>query len=183
MYSITQVLIKSSLIFICAAVLLSACNDQEEESEMIEMEVREKGLSTCPENLEPYCPASEPCEIFKVVEAMPRFFSAECENLPNADDDTKEDCAKIEMLAYLDSTIVYPAFARENQIEGVGVVQFIVRDTLGCLEDIRVSREDDYGFGEELVRVVASMPPFVIGRQRGRKVRVLYTLSYEFELD
>ena len=174
---------KTWFVLLFAGLLFSSCNDEDLNLQMMESQERERGPSTCPDVLEPFCPNPGSCEIFKVVEQMPRFFSEECENLINADHDAKEACAEIKMYEYLDSTIIYPAFAKENQIEGLAIVQFIVRDTLGCLEDIWIVREDDFGFGKELQRAVTTMPPFVIGKQRGRNVNLLFTLPYEFKLD
>ena len=183
-YTYHGILRLSFILCFVGMISLSCSKDNNDSEEMeIEPEERERGLSTCPETLEHYCPASGPCSIFKVVEEMPRFFHVECESLVNASIAEKKACAEIKMLAYLDSTIIYPAIAKENQIEGLGIVQFIVRDSIGCLEDIQILREDDFGFGKELQRVVATMPPFVVGRQRGRTVNVLYTLPYNFELD
>lgn len=125
-------------------------------------------------------PAEE--EIFKVVEQMPRFPG--CED--KGTDKEKEDCAKKKMLEYIYKNLKYPAIARENGIEGQVVLQFVV-DKNGSITDTKILRDISGGCGEAAEKVVKSMndmgSKWIPGKQRGRPVKVLYTLPVKFKLE
>ena len=75
-------------------------------------------------------------EVFVVVEEMPRFPG--CEEFKNAK--KRKNCADEAMLKYIYKNLNYPLNARKNGVEGVVVVQFIVRNN-GTLSDIVVARD------------------------------------------
>ncbi len=114
----------------------------------------------------------------KVVEDMPRFPG--CESLLTKAE--KSECATRKLLSFLQENIKYPAFARENEIEGNVVIQFIVEKD-GSVTKVKIIRDIGGGCGEEALRVVKKMPKWTAGRQRGRKVRVQYNLPVKFKLD
>lgn len=128
----------------------------------------------------PPAPVEE--EIFKVVEQMPRFPG--CED--KGTEKEKEDCAKTKMLEYIYSNLKYPAIARENGVEGQVVLQFVV-DRDGTITDTKVVRDIGAGCGEAASKVVEGMnnmgKKWLPGKQRGRPVRVLYTLPVKFKLE
>ncbi len=122
-------------------------------------------------------------EIFKIVEQMPRFPG--CEDTPG-DNKAKEDCAKQKMLEYIYKNVKYPPIARENGVEGQAVIQFVV-DTDGSITNITVARDPGAGLGDAAKIVVESMnnmsKKWTPGKQRGRPVRVQYTLPVKFKLE
>jgi protein TonB len=75
--------------------------------------------------------------------------------------------------------------ARENNIEGTVVVQFVV-DRSGTIRDINTVRDIGGGCGEEAVRIVNMMnemdQKWVPGMQQGRPVNVLFNLPVRFKL-
>lgn len=83
-------------------------------------------------------------------------------------------------LAELQRSIEYPEMARRAGIEGKVVVQFIVNED-GTVEDPRVIRGIGGGCDEEALRAV-SQAKFKPGRQRGKAVRVQYSLPVVFRL-
>jgi TonB family protein len=83
-------------------------------------------------------------------------------------------------LASIQQEIRYPEMARRAGIEGRVYVQFIVNEE-GDVEDARVIRGIGGGADEEALRVV-EMAKFEPGMQRGRPVRVLYSLPIFFRL-
>lgn len=83
-------------------------------------------------------------------------------------------------LADLQKKINYPEKARKAGIEGRVVVQFIVNEE-GKVENPRVIRGIGGGCDEEALRVV-KQAEFEPGMQRGRKVRVRYSLPIVFKL-
>jgi protein TonB len=124
-------------------------------------------------------PAAVEDEIFKVVEQMPRFPG--CENKPTEAE--KSECAKAKLLEYIYSNLKYPIIAMENGIEGQVVLQFVV-EADGSIKDIKIVRDIGGSCGEAAENVIKGMNKmdqrWTPGKQRGRPVRVLYTLPVKF---
>jgi len=104
-------------------------------------------------------------EIFEIVEEMPTF--------PGGDQ---------ELLKYLYGNIKYPPIAKENDIQGLAVLSFVVNED-GAISDIKVLRDIGGGCGDEAARVVGTMPKWVPGKQRGKAVKVAYKLPVRFKLE
>lgn len=102
--------------------------------------------------------------IFQVVETMPTF--------PGGDQ---------ALFKFLSDNIRYPVIAQENGIQGRVICQFVVnRD--GSIVDVEVVRSVDPSLDREAIRVIRSMPNWKPGMQRGKAVRVKYTLPVNFRL-
>ena len=103
--------------------------------------------------------------IFEVVEQMPEF--------PNG--------GMAGLMQYLSKNIKYPTIAQENGTQGRVTVQFVVnRD--GSVVDAKVLRGVDPYLDKEAIRVISSMPKWKPGMQRGKAVRVKYTVPVMFRL-
>lgn len=103
--------------------------------------------------------------IFEVVEQMPEF--------PNG--------GMAGLMQYLSKNIKYPTIAQENGTQGRVTVQFVVnRD--GSIVDAKVLRGVDPYLDKEAIRVISSMPKWKPGMQRGKAVRVKYTVPVMFRL-
>lgn len=103
--------------------------------------------------------------IFEVVEQMPEF--------PNG--------GMAGLMQYLSKNIKYPTIAQENGTQGRVTVQFVVnRD--GSIVDAKVLRGVDPYLDKEAIRVISSMPKWKPGKQRGKAVRVKYTVPVVFRL-
>jgi protein TonB len=107
----------------------------------------------------------KPEEVFKVVEQKPEFPDGEAA-----------------MLKFIYDNIKYPSIARENGVEGMVVVSFVVEKD-GSISDARIARDIGAGCGQEAVRVVNMMPKWNPGKQRGRPVRVQFNLPVKFKLN
>ncbi len=82
---------------------------------------------------------------------------------------------------WLNKHVRYPAIAQENGITGRVFVKFIVnRD--GAVSDAEVVRGSDPSLDREALRVINSMPKWIPGKQRGKTVRVIYTIQINFKL-
>ena len=103
-------------------------------------------------------------EVFTIVEQMPRF--------PGGD---------AKMYEYLGKNIKYPQIARETGIQGRVFVNFVVEPD-GSVSNVKVLRGIGGGCDEEAMRVVKGMPKWSPGKQRGKTVRVSYTLPVVFKL-
>ncbi|MCD4725977.1 MAG: TonB family protein [Bacteroidales bacterium] len=102
--------------------------------------------------------------IFTVVESMPEFRGGMSELYP-----------------YLQKNMKYPVMAKESGIQGKVYVTFVVEKN-GSITDVKVLRGIGGGCDEEAIRVVAGMPKWKPGKQRGKPVRVQYNLPVRFTL-
>lgn len=107
---------------------------------------------------------TEDAPVFFIVEQMPEF--------PGGD---------VELRKYLGSAVKYPAIAQENGIQGRVYVQFVVA-TDGSVTQVKVARGVDPNLDKEAIRVVKSMPKWTPGKQRGKAVKVSYTVPINFVL-
>ncbi len=162
---------------------------QEEQPDFMDQSVEEQDVVAAPAPEPkpvapppPPPPKEEPEEIFKVVEQMPRFPG--CEDVSGSNED-KYQCAQQKLLEYIYKNVKYPAIARENGIQGRVVVQFVVEKD-GSITDAQVVRDIGAGCGDEALRVVNSMndmgQKWTPGKQRGKSVRVQFTLPVSFKL-
>ncbi len=103
-------------------------------------------------------------EIFQVVEEMPSF--------PGG---------MGELMKFLGNNIKYPAVAQENGIQGRVIIQFVVEKD-GSVANPVVVKGVDPALDKEALRVVKSMPNWTPGKQRGKAVRVKYTVPVTFRL-
>ena len=104
-------------------------------------------------------PKDDEPEFFVVVEQMPQLQGG---------------------IGQLQQKVNYPEMARRAGIEGRVTIQFIVNEQ-GRVENPRVVRGIGGGCDEEALRVV-SQARFVPGLQRGRPVRVQFSLPIVFRL-
>ena len=86
------------------------------------------------------------------------------------------------LLKFLRENVKYPEQAKSKGIQGRVYVTFIV-ETDGSLSDIRLIRGVHKSLNEEALRVVKMMPKWVVGKQRGKKVRVQFNLPIRFALN
>ena len=103
-------------------------------------------------------------EVFIIVEQMPVF--------PGGEEALR---------TYLAKEVKYPAIAQENGIQGRVFVKFVIAPD-GSVTNVEVARPFDPVLDKEAVRVVKSMPKWTPGRQRGKAVRVSYTVPINFKL-
>ena len=105
------------------------------------------------------------CPILTVAETMPEF--------PGG---------MAAMMQFISKTIIYPADAASNGIQGRVLCQFVVNKD-GSLSDVVVTRSSGtVSLDAEAVRVIKEMPNWVPGKQRGEPVRVKYTIPVSFRL-
>jgi len=86
-----------------------------------------------------------------------------------------------EFYRFLGKTIIYPKSAKDNKIEGVVIVSFVV-DKEGGLTDLHILRSPDEAISLEALRVLKLCPKFKPGIQNGRPVRVQYSMPLTFSL-
>ena len=103
-------------------------------------------------------------EVFLIVEKMPQF--------PGGEEALRK---------YLAQSVKYPVIAQENGIQGRVFVSFVVNKN-GEVTNVKVARPFDPNLDKEAVRVVQSMPKWEAGMQRGKAVKVSYTVPINFVL-
>ncbi len=86
------------------------------------------------------------------------------------------------MMQFLGKNIKYPNAAKEAEVEGIVVLQFVVQ-TDGTLKDIEVVKDLGYGTAEEAVRVLKMMDgQWKSGKQNGAPILVRYTLPVRYAM-
>ena len=101
-------------------------------------------------------------DIFQVVEDMPQFPGGSVQK-------------------WIAKNVKYPMIAQENNIQGKVFVQFVIEKD-GSVSDVKVARSVDPSLDKEAIRVVKAMPKWKPGKQRGKPVRVSYTVPINFQL-
>lgn len=86
------------------------------------------------------------------------------------------------LMEYLRKNIKYPSLCRENNIQGRVLISFVVNKD-GKIVDIEVVKSVHPSLDKEALRVVSSMPAWKPGMQRGKPVRVRYTVPVNFRLN
>jgi protein TonB len=104
-------------------------------------------------------------EIFMVVENMPKF--------PGGD---------LGLMKYIQKNVNYPPIAKEYNITGKVYISFVV-DKSGSVTNVKVVRGVDKNLDAEAVRVIKSLPKYKAGKQRGKPVRVMFTVPINFTLN
>ena len=135
-----------------------------EDDEEIENEVEVEDTES-DEDVEIEIEEEDDDEFFMVVENMPEF--------PGGD---------LGLMKYIQKNVKYPAIAKEYDITGKVYVSFIV-DKSGKVTNVKVVRGVDKNLDAEAVRVVKSLPKYKPGKQRGKSVRVMFTIPINFTLN
>jgi TonB family protein len=104
-------------------------------------------------------------EIFMEVEKMPEY--------PGG---------KQALIKFLVSNIKYPESARKEGADGTVYVAFVVEKD-GKITNVKVKKGFHPDCDAEGVRVVSMMPDWVPGTDKGKPVRVKFTLPIKFNLD
>lgn len=103
-------------------------------------------------------------EIFRVVEEMPEYPGGEKA-----------------LFQYLYKNINYPQLAADAGISGKVYVSFVIEQD-GSVSQIELLSGIGAGCDKEAMRVIANMVTWKAGKQRGKEVRVKFTLPINFSL-
>ena len=101
---------------------------------------------------------------------------------PTVEEEEPEETEIFEVVEkILSKNIKYPPIAQENGTQGRVIVQFVVNKD-GSIVDAKVIRSVDPYLDKEALRVINAMPKWNPGEQRGKPVRVKYTVPVTFRL-
>lgn len=103
-------------------------------------------------------------DIFDVVEEMPVFPGGQTA-----------------LMGFIAKNLRYPVKAQEGGIQGRVVARFIVEKD-GSVSNLAVARSVSSELDAEAIRVLSTMPKWTPGKQRGKEVRVKYTVPIAFRL-
>ena len=103
--------------------------------------------------------------IFMVVEQMPEFPGGQQA-----------------MMKFISENLQYPVAAQENGIQGRVICQFVINRDGSIVDVIVVRSAGDQYLDNEAIRVIKSMPKWRPGKQKGKLVRVKYTIPINFRL-
>ena len=83
---------------------------------------------------------------------------------------------------FISETVKYPREAQENGIVGKVYVRFVINKN-GEVENAYIFRGIDPSLDREAIRVVEALPKWTPGTQRGRPVKVWFTMPINFQLN
>ena len=112
---------------------------------------------------------------FAVIEDVPIFPGCE-----KVDKSQRRDCFQEQMNKHIRKNFRYPEIAQEMGIQGRVYVNFIIAKD-GQITNIRM-RGPDKNLEKEAQRIISKLPSMTPGKQRGRPVRVPFSIPITFRL-
>ena len=98
-----------------------------------------------------------------------------CENAAN-----KKDCFQEKMQDHIRRNFRYPEIAQEMGVQGRVSVIFVIQKD-GSIGNIRM-RGPDKNLEKEAMRIIQKLPKMTPGKQRGRAVKVPFSIPITFKL-
>ena len=157
-----------------APEIIEVIEDEEEIEETVieSTETDEEEIIEVVEVIEEYEDIDVP---FAVIEDVPIF--------PGCERDKKSErrsCFQEQMNKHIKRNFRYPEIAQEMGIQGRVYVNFIISKN-GSITNIRM-RGPDKNLEKEAQRIIAKLPRMTPGKQRGRPVRVPFSIPITFRL-
>ena len=112
---------------------------------------------------------------FAIIEDVPLFPG--CERVAKS---KRRDCFQEKMNIHIRKNFRYPEIAQEMGIQGRVFVMFTIGSD-GSIINIR-TRGPDKNLEKEAKRIITKLPQMTPGRQRGRAVRVPFSIPIQFKL-
>jgi protein TonB len=125
-------------------------------------------------------PESESELPFQVIEKIPEFEA--CEGLQSNE---SRACFNKQIQKHIQKYLTYPSQAHEQNIQGKVYVAFVI-DKEGNVTEIKARGPKVIGANvleDEAVRIMKLLPKLKPGIQRGKPVKVRYTLPIAFKLE
>tara|TARA_B100001057_G_scaffold78291_1_gene73411 strand:+ start:575 stop:1273 length:699 start_codon:yes stop_codon:yes gene_type:complete len=112
---------------------------------------------------------------FAIIEDVPLFPG--CERVPKSE---RRKCFQEQIQKHIGRNFRYPEIAQEMGIQGRVFVQFMIGKD-GNISGIR-TRGPDKNLEKEANRIISKLPRMTPGKQRGRPVRVPFSIPITFRL-
>lgn len=103
-------------------------------------------------------------DVFSIVDEMPVY--------PGGDNALRQ---------FIAQNVKYPDEAKKNKIQGKVYVSFIV-DENGEVTDAKIERGVDPDLDKEALRVIKLQKKWTPGKEKGKTVKVKFTVPIEFKL-
>lgn len=87
---------------------------------------------------------------------------------------------QVAMVKYLSKNIKYPSQSKKDKIKGKVVVSFII-DKQGKVTQAKIVKSLNDECDQEALRVINTMPNWIVGEKDGKRVDVLFSLPINFE--
>lgn len=113
---------------------------------------------------------------FAVIEDVPIYPG--CENVAKSE---RRNCFQEQINKHINKNFRYPEIAQEMGIQGRVYMHFVI-DKDGSITDIKIARSPDRNLGKEAERIIHKLPKMTPGKQRGRPVRVPFSIPITFRL-
>ena len=113
---------------------------------------------------------------FAVIEDVPLFPG--CERVAKSE---RRACFQDKMNKHIRKNFRYPEIAQEMGIQGRVYVNFIISKD-GSITNVRM-RGPDKNLEKEASRIISKLPKMIPGKQRGRPVRVPFSIPITFRLN
>ena len=157
-----------------APEIIEVIEDEEEIEETVieSTETDEEEIIEVVEVIEEYEDIDVP---FAVIEDVPIFPG--CERVKKSE---RRNCFQEQMNKHIKRNFRYPEIAQEMGIQGRVYVNFIISMD-GNIINIRM-RGPDKNLEKEAQRIIAKLPRMTPGKQRGRPVRVPFSIPITFRL-
>ena len=157
-----------------APEIIEVIEDEEEIEETVieSTETDEEEIIEVVEVIEEYEDIDVP---FAVIEDVPIFPG--CERVNKSE---RRNCFQDQMNKHIKRNFRYPEIAQEMGIQGRVYVNFIISKN-GNITNIRM-RGPDKNLEKEAERIIAKLPRMTPGKQRGRPVRVPFSIPITFRL-
>jgi protein TonB len=157
-----------------AAIIIEVIEDEEEIEETVieSTETDEEEIIEVIEVIEEWEDIDVP---FAVIEDVPIFPG--CERVKKTE---RRNCFQEQMNRHIKRNFRYPEIAQEMGIQGRVYVNFIISKN-GNITNIRM-RGPDKNLEKEAQRIIAKLPRMTPGKQRGRPVRVPFSIPITFRL-
>jgi len=112
---------------------------------------------------------------FAVIEDVPIYPG--CERVPKSE---RRNCFQDQINKHIRKNFRYPEIAQEMGIQGRVYVNFVISKD-GSITNVRM-RGPDKNLEKEAARIISKLPSMTPGKQRGRPVRVPFSIPITFRL-
>lgn len=149
-----------------------------EDEEEVEETVIESTETTQEEVIEDVEVLEEEVDVdvpFAIIEDVPLFPG--CERVAKSE---RRKCFQEKVQRHINKNFRYPEIAQEMGVQGRVYVQFVI-DKDGSITSIR-TRGPDKNLEKEAHRIISKLPTMTPGKQRGRAVRVPFSIPITFRL-
>lgn len=157
--------------------VIEVVEDDVELEEELEIEVTETDETEEVEVIEMEQEVSNEVLNFMVVENKPVFPG--CEDAGGEAE--KFQCLQLEIQKFIARNFKFPEMARQMGIQGKVYINFEISKD-GSVKNVQVVRGVDELLDEEAIRVINQLPKFTPAKQRGKPVRVQYTVPINARL-